>query len=330
MGHSSLITARNAKDDEFYTRPEEVELELAHYAPHFSGRVVYCNCDAPGQSAFWQYFDANFSKLGLSGLIATHYDPYGPCLAHMRDRSGLHRTRLAGNGDFRSEACLDLLKQSDIVITNPPFSLFREYLDVLMRYDKKFLIIGSLNAITYKDTFRWLKEDRMWLGYHSPKAFLRPDGSEQKFGNILWYTNLDISKRHVPLVLTRQYAGHEAEYPDYDNYAAIEVPRVHLIPGDYPGVMGVPITFLDKYCPSQFEILGLGSGRCEFDRAAWPVKRYVNAVQHNADGSVQNGGKANTRPCILCDTNYFPYYTANNLQGCVRCTYARILIRRKP
>lgn len=162
---------------------------------------------------------------------------------------------LEGNGDFRSEECLALLDEADIVVTNPPFSLFREYVSVLMEHEKKFIVIGSQNAITYKEFFPLLKDNKVWLGSTHPKEFIQRNGTVKKFGNICWFTNLDIKKRHEELILVKKYAGHENEYPTYDNYDAIEVSKVADIPFDYDGVMGVPITFLDKYCPDQFEIL---------------------------------------------------------------------------
>lgn len=166
------------------------------------------------------------------------------------------RTQLHGNGDFRSEECVELLKSADLVITNPPFSLFREYIAQLIKYNKKFLVIGNMNAASYKEIFPLFKNNQVWFGNTSPKIFLTPDRTEKKFGNIVWYTNLDNEKRHCRIPLKEKYYGNEEKYPKYDNYDAIEVSKVINIPCDYYGLMGVPVTFLNKYCPEQFELVG--------------------------------------------------------------------------
>ena len=261
MANANLHKAKNAKNDEFYTQLTDIEKELMHYKEHFKDKVVFCNCDDPKDSAFWKYFDGQFNRLGLKRLIATHYEPGKQSYLLDRTRIGEESPtiikNLNGDGDFRSEECIELLKQSDIVITNPPFSLFREYIAQLMKYEKKFIIIGNKNAITYKEFFPLLKENKVWIGYNSVKEFMRPDGTIQKFGNIGWYSNLDIKKRHEQIDLYERYKGNEEHYPKYDNYEAIEVSKVIEIPKDYFGVIGVPITFLDKYSPDQFEIIGL-------------------------------------------------------------------------
>lgn len=283
--NSNLSAAKRAKNDEFYTQLTDIEKELRHYREHFRGATVLCNCDDPFESNFFKFFVLNFTRLGLKKLIATCYEgsavaeyrdgkakPYKAVVTTVRDTTGdggvdmedvrnlfeLGENELAeldGNGDFRSEECLALLDEADIVVTNPPFSLFRKYVAVLMEHEKKFIVIGSQNAITYKEIFPLLKDDDVWLGSTHPKEFIQRDGMVKKFGNICWYTNLDIKKRHEELILVKKYAGHEDEYPKYDNYDAIEVSKVADIPFDYDGAMGVPITFLDKYCPDQFEIL---------------------------------------------------------------------------
>ena len=233
---------------------------------------------------------------------------------------------LRGSGDFREEECLAYLKEADVVVTNPPFSLFREYVAVLMEQNKKFIILGPNNAITYKEFFPLLKDNEVWLGYNSVHEFAQPDGSFKKFGNIGWYTNLDIQKRHENLILYRNY--NPEEYPTYDNYNAIEVGKVSEIPCDYDGVMGVPITFLDKYNPDQFEILGINAGRNEFE--VRPIKKYINPIQHNKDGTTTNGSKANTRSTLLVNGQFDGiYYTADNTDKPFTTTYARIFIRRK-
>lgn len=297
--NSNLSAAKRAKNDEFYTRLTDIEKELRHYRKHFHGKTVLCNCDDPFESNFFKYFVLNFNRLGLKKLITTCYvaspiagqqlslfglegggqrnKPYKAVVTKVYDVTGdggvdmldvaelfkSHENELAelqGDGDFRSEECLALLDEADIVVTNPPFSLFREYVATLMERKKKFIVIGSQNAITYKEIFPLLKDDDIWLGSTHPKEFIQRDGTIKKFGNICWFTNLDIKKRHEELILVKRYAEHENEYPKYDNYDAIEVSKVAYIPLDYAGVMGVPITFLDKYNPDQFEILE-GSNR---------------------------------------------------------------------
>lgn len=285
--NSNLGAARRAKNDEFYTQLTDIEKELRHYRGHFKDATLLCNCDDPFESNFFKFFVLNFKRLGLKKLIATCYEgsavaeyrdgkakPYKAVVTTVHDTTGdggvdmedvrnlfelgeNELVELEGNGDFRSEECLALLDEADIVVTNPPFSLFREYVSILMEHKKKFIVIGSQNAITYKEFFPLLKGDDVWLGSTHPKEFIQRDGTVKKFGNICWFTNLDIKKRHEELILVKKYAGHEGEYPTYDNYDAIEVSKVADIPLDYDGVMGVPITFLDKYCPDQFEIIGI-------------------------------------------------------------------------
>ncbi len=253
----NLNQAKRAKNDEFYTQLSDIERELRHYHEQFRNKVVFCNCDDPEWSNFWRYFSLNFDYLGLKRLIATHFEPDKPSykLEIVRGVEGVIKTPLKQNGDFRSPECLDLLQECDIVVTNPPFSLFREYLDVVHRSGKKFLIIGNNNAITYKEVFRLIKDNELWLGV-SPRSmnFLTPEGKLIAV-NANWYTNMEHRKRHEPLQLYRKYDP--AHYPKYDNYDAIEVSKVGDIPEDYAGLMGVPITFLDKYNPDQFEIIGI-------------------------------------------------------------------------
>lgn len=285
-GNKNLHRANREKNDEFYTQLADIENELKHYTHHFKNKIIFCNCDDPTESNFFRYFALNFNRLGLKKLITTHFDYEKPTyklelerqldLLDLDENGNLNfeylkRIPLAQNGDFRSPECIDILQQADIVITNPPFSLFREYMAQLMEYQKKFVIVGNQNAITYKDIFKLIKENQIWLGNKSgDMAFKVPDYYEEKatrywqdetgqkwrsLGNICWFTNLDHSKRHEELLLYKTYSPDE--YPKYDNYNAIEVSKVKEIPMDYQGAMGVPITFLDKYNPEQFEILGI-------------------------------------------------------------------------
>lgn len=238
MANENLHKAKEAKNDEFYTQLSDVAEELRHYKEHFKGKVVFCNCDDPSWSAFWRYFHLNFEHLGLKKLIATHYDKEKPTYKMEYEGGDDNdveigiKTPLEGNGDFRNQECIDLLKEADIVVTNPPFSIAREdFIPQLFEHKKKFLIIGDLNWVTYKIIFPLLKNNEMWMGYSAVKEFLQPDGTIKKFGNKLWFTNLDIKKRHEKLILWKNYTP--AEFPQYDNYDAINVDRVAEIPCDY-------------------------------------------------------------------------------------------------
>jgi len=299
MSNANLGAARVAKNDEFYTQLTDVEKELRHYRKHFKGKTVFCNCDDPFESNFFKYFVLNFNKLKLKKLVTTCYEgsavaeyrngkakPYKAVVTSVRDTTGdggidmddikelfesgeNELTELNGNGDFRSPECLELMDEADIVVTNPPFSLFREYVKVLMQHKKKFIILGNMNAVTYKEIFPLLKDNKMWPGssFNKTLEFCLPDDYKRwdhidKYGRkvgkvpaIAWYTNLDLKKRHEELIMVKKYTPEE--YPHYDNYDAIEVNKVANIPYDYDGVMGVPITFLDKYNPAQFEIIGI-------------------------------------------------------------------------
>lgn len=334
--NTNLHKAKNAKNDEFYTQLTDVAKELMHYKKHFKDKIVFCNCDDPTWSAFWKYFHLNFAELGLKKLISTHYDreeaTYKMEYTGGDDNdieAGL-KTPLEGNGDFRNQECLDLLDECDIVVTNPPFSLFRDYVAVLMEHEKKFLIIGNKNAITYKEFFPLLKDDEVWIGCNSPAEFSTPDGMTKKLNGLTrWFTNLDVAKRHEKLILWKKYTP--KEYQTYDNYLAINVDKVSEIPCDYNGVMGVPITFLDRFSPDQFEILGYTGGLGWNERNEVKTsKEYLDCKQHNPDGSITSGGKVNTGAALYYSN--IPaqrYYTASNCDGYLLRTYGRILIRKK-
>ncbi|MEM0518822.1 adenine-specific methyltransferase EcoRI family protein [Aequorivita flava] len=288
--NKQLHKAKKSKKDEFYTQLSDIERELRHYKHFFKNKVVYCNCDDPRVSNFFHYFSYNFEKLGLKKIITTCYKNQDMDLFsqneseqaiyleyegdknnnNVPDVSEIGIKPLKGDGDFRSKESIELLKQADIVVTNPPFSLFKEYVSQLFEYDKKFIIIGHQNAITYKEIFPLLKEDKMWLGYgfrrnmahfinkHYEDYASDADHKEGmiRVSGVQWYTNIDISKRHEDIILYKTYKGNEEEYPHYDNYDAIEVSKTKNIPLDYAGAMGVPITFMNKYNPEQFEIIG--------------------------------------------------------------------------
>lgn len=259
--NTSLHAAKRAKNDEFYTQLTDIEKELRHYKDHFRGKVVFCNCDDPKWSGFWEFFEAKFKDWGLVKLVSTHYSSGSPSYAqeYTGEKNPLVIKPLLGDGDFRSPECVEILKEVDIVVTNPPFSLFREYVEQLVAHGKQFLIIGNNNSVTYKEIFTLIKKNQLWLGV-SPRSmtFKLPDGSSKDV-NACWFTNLPHKKRNEEVVLFRDYSSNEGDYPKYDNYDAIEVSRVSNIPADYAGFMGVPITFLEKYNPEQFEIVGLGA-----------------------------------------------------------------------
>ncbi len=338
MANKNLNAAKEAKKDEFYTQLEDINNELRHYREHFRGKTVLCNCDDPRVSNFFTYFAYNFEFLGLKRLITTCYKSQNMDLFSQNkseqaiyliydgdknannipdpEEIGIHP--LKGDGDFRSRECIELLKQADIVVTNPPFSLFREYVAQLMEYGKKFLIIGHQNAVTYKELFPLIMQNKIWLGYgfkggaghfiskYEDKAIA---GNHKKgmirVSGVHWFTNLEIKKRHEDIVLYKKYTPEE--YPHYDNYDAIEVSKTSDIPFDYEDVMGVPITFLDKYNPDQFEIIGMakrGAGD-----PALKSKVYTK-------GDYPNYSDLNATPVIITD-------------GVPKNTYPRILIRRK-
>ena len=279
--NANLHKAKEQKNDEFYTQLTDVSKELMHYKQHFKDRVVFCNCDDPTWSAFWKYFHLNFAELGLKKLISTHYDRTEPTYkmeytgGNDNDIEAGVKTLLEGNGDFRNAECIELLKEADIVVTNPPFSLFREYVAQLMEYGKKFVIWGNNNAITYKEIFPLLQDNRMWVGYTANATCVFRVGEGYKYDKkitlqindgfkygkvpaITIFTNLDIKKRHERMVLWKKYIPDE--YPHYENFDAIEVNKLSDIPCDYDGMMGVPKTFMDKYNPDQFEIIGNAHG----------------------------------------------------------------------
>ena len=342
--NTNLTLAKANKKDEFYTQLSDIERELKHYKKHFKDKVVLCNCDDPRVSNFFHFFSYNFEKFGLKKLIATCYknqdsDLFSQnnseraiYLEYTGDKNGnnvpdaeeIGIKHLQGDGDFRSKECIELLKQADIVVTNPPFSLFREYVSQLVEYDKKFVIIGHQNAITYKEIFKLIKENKIWLGFGFTGGaghFINTQyenyatATDKKEGMIRvsgvhWFTNLDINKRHEDLILYKKY--NEEEYPKYENFDAINVDVTKDIPVDYTGAMGVPITFIDKYNPDQFEIIGLGISNSGIEIGVQPYKpehkKYRKEIQKRGavDGDL---------------------YMMKN--GIVEVPYARILIKNK-
>jgi adenine-specific methyltransferase EcoRI-like protein len=323
--NSGLQSARRGKKDEFYTQLEDIEREMRHHKTHFKGKTVLCNCDDPRVSNFFHYFAYNFEHLGLKRLITTCYKSRSSDLFSMNaaesaiyleylgDRNGnrvpdadeIGVQSLDGDGDFRSPECIELLKEADIVVTNPPFSLFREYVTQIIEYDKKFLIIGNVNSVTYLEVFNQIKNDKMWLGpsirsgdrefgvpddYPLDASGTRIDEQGRKFirvKGVRWFTNLDFDERYEDLTLHRKY--NEEDYPKYDNFDAIDVSKVKDIPADYDGLMGVPITFLDKYNPKQFKIIGsFNNGQHGAELGARKVTAFSKGKQLSWNGPVIN------------------------------------------
>lgn len=321
--NTNLHHAKKAKNDEFYTRFEDIEKELKHYKDFFKDKVVYCNCDrvdGENRSNFFVYFVENFKEFGLKRLICTSYnkDGKGRLFIYDGDTNLNDIIDMDGDGDFRSEECIKWLKECDVVVTNPPFSLFRDFVAQLVKYDKKFLVIGNMNAITYKDIFPYIKNGKIWLGVNNNKTieFTIPKYYEKwnriedgvkiaKVPAISWFTNIEHSKRNLPLDLYKKY--NPKDYPKYDNYDAINVDKTSDIPCDYDGVMGVPITFLDKYCPTQFEIVG-------------GFNRYKEC-------DYENGLLCGT-PTLYIDKNGTEIIWRGPTVNKKNC-YARILIRKK-
>jgi hypothetical protein len=354
MARGVLNKAKRQKEDEFYTQLSDIEREIKHYKKHFKGKIVFCNCDDPETSNFYYYFVSNFEELGLKKLITTHFEidkasymlEYeGGANVQGEKETVVKRAIKLGrkkplkqnyeqgeqgslfedepvrsySGDFRSPECIELLKQSDIVVTNPPFSLFREYVSQLIQYKKKFIIIGSKGAISYKELFKLLKENKIWSGFgfangnaffsvSNPRDFASGVYDEKtglvKFRNVGWFTNLDHKKRHESLILFKNY--NPDDYPKYDNYDAIEVSTCKEIPMDYNGAMGVPVTFLDVYNPDQFLILGITD---RDNNSGLKTKEYTK-------NDVKNPSDLNRRAVIKIGSNY-------------RSTFARLLIKRK-
>lgn len=322
-----LHKAKKSKSDEFHTQLCDIESELKFYKAHFKDKVVFCNCDDPRISNFFKYFAVNFEGLGIKKLLTSCYrDQAGDLFGEKSKESGFffeytntdeEKIKLnspeikpfKGDGDFRSSESIELLKESDIVVTNPPFSLFREYVEQLIKYDKKFLIIGNVNAITYKEIFKLIKENRAWLGINLGRGvsgFIVPQhyelyGTEARideFGNrivspnnCLWLTNLDTFKRHEDILLTKKYFGNEHEYPKYDNYDGINVNKTEDIPLDYAGTMGVPITFLHKFNPDQFELIKFRKGNDEKDLSINGKCPYFRILIRNKRAQIQSNSE---------------------------------------
>jgi len=363
--NKNLHNASKAKKDEFYTQLVDIEKELKNYKKQFRGKVIYCNCDDPFESNFFKYFAANFNALKLKKIITTSYvkspivggqlplfevaglkpsgkEPFKIEIKEVPDTDGdgainlddveyllKHdkntATPLNGNGDFRSDECVELLKEADIVVTNPPFSLFREYVAQLVKYDKKYVIIGNTNSLTYKEIFKLIKDNKLRTGYTNFNVgmfFVVPDDWENfhhkdekgrkiaRVSTSCWFTNLDVEKHKENLTLYKKY--NSDEYPKYENYDAINIDKYTDIPRDYASVMGVPITFVDKFNPDQFKIIGLGISNSGIEIGVKPYKaehkKYRKEIQKRGavDGDL---------------------YMIKN--GIVDVPYARVLIKNK-
>jgi len=378
MANKNLNAAKTAKKDEFYTQLSDIERELQHYWPHFRGKVVLCNCDDPYESNFFKYFALRFNQLGLKKLICTCYngspvqgnelllqfddyqsDPkkiaYKVEITEVKDLNGDGAVDLSDvryllqndrnvlstlkTGDFRDPECIELLKQADIVVTNPPFSLFREYIGQLMEYQKKFVIVGHQNAITYKEVFPLIKDNKVWLGYgfkggaahfFSPYEDIATAGDHRenmiRVSGVHWFTNLDIPKRNEFIDLVCKYSPEE--YPKFDNYNAINVNKTSDIPYDYEGIIGVPITFLDKYSPEQFEILGATQRGCH--DAVPDTRKYDDywEVRQNGKRTGSSGNKTNENANLLQNDGKKNFFI--NKEGrIIQSAYQRIFIRNK-
>lgn len=372
ISNANLKKARKAKNDEFYTQLTDVAKEMMHYKEHFKDKIVFCNCDNPTWSAFWKYFHLNFTELGLKKLISTHYDKEKATYKMEYtggDDNNIYagvKTPLKDNGDFRNQESIDLLDECDIVVTNPPFSLFREYVAILIEHKKKFIILGNMNALTYKEIFPLFRDNRIWYGasiHSGNRKFYVPDyyplkasvcGIDEngkrfiKVKCVRWFTNLDYPVRHEKLILRNNYTSEK--YPKYDNYDAINVNRIAEIPCDYDGVMGVPITFMDFYCPEQFEIVAFRKGddgkdlvfmreeEREFNRT------FVSLYDVDC-GDDKKRRRENQWKAYLCKNNnqteiepidyFFPLSIKSRATGTMnglldgKETYRRILIKKK-
>lgn len=343
----NLRKAKEAKNDEFYTRLEDIEAEISShpdYVRQFQGKVVFCNCDDPEWSSFYEFFRLHFNQLGLKKLITTHYNKDGSPSYKLEwsgeklgdDTVNMIKTPLQGDGDFRSDECVALLKEADIVVTNPPFSLWREFISLLEKYDKKYIIIGNKSAINYKEIFPLLKDAKMVVGYNAGNGTMHfatkhTDTGICEITNSVaayWYTNFDLDKTHEPLILTKNYKGNEVNYPKYDNYDAIDVSSLKDIPKDYDRMMGVPITFMNSYCPEQFEIIASSQTGCHPDSMV--LKKYKDYKGYKADGTSngRTGSTCGNNPMIAKNDGKHAYYM-NDQGHTVQSTFGKLFIRRK-
>ena len=328
--NTNMNRAQMVQNDEFYTQLPDIDRELKHYKEHFKGKTVLCNCDDPRVSNFFHYFSYNFEFLGLKKLITTcyknsdmdlfsqHDKEQAIYLEYNGDKNGnnipdveeIGVYPLKGDGDFRSQECIDILKQVDIVVTNPPFSLFRQYISQLLEYDKKFLVICNYNAVKYKEVFPCFKNNEVWCGVSPRSMEFKTPNDEIKTVNACWVTNLPHKKRKEDIILYKSYSP--AEYKKYENFDAINVDKVSDIPHDYSGLMGVPITFMENYNPDQFEIIGVGIAKLGLEIGIEPYKPEHKKYRKE----VQGRGAVDGDLYMMVD-------------GEVTVPYTRIIIRNK-
>lgn len=340
--NKSMHQARINKNDEFYTRLEDIEDEISmheDYVRQFEGKTVLCNCDDPEWSNFFLFFRLHFKQLKLKKVIFTHYEADGSPSYKLEwdgsyigyDTLNLIKTPLKGNGDFRSPECVALLDECDVVVTNPPFSLFREFVGLLVEHKKDFVIIGNKNSVTMKEIFPKFQDGTFALGYTTPHDFILPKDAPKTNVNGLckWYTTFKLDKYNEELPLCCQYEGHEDEYPKYDNYDAIEVNSPKRIPRDYWGVMGVfGPTFFASFNKEQFEVLGCSQRGCH---DAFPdTKKYNDYLEYKKDGTKtgSTGNKTNENPNIVRNDGIHNYFM-NKDGRTIQSLNARIFIRRK-
>lgn len=338
MKNSNLSKAKAEKNDEFYTRLDDIEIELSHYqAKYFKDKAIYLPCDVAlegdkvPKSNFVKYFQINRVRLGYKKLIATSINNKKNLYILEQDGTEFYgycpEDSEYVSGDYRSEYCQKLFKEADVVVTNPPFSLFRDFVNMLEQHSSlKFSLIGNMNALHYKDIFPLILNNKLWLGYNSVKVFAKPDGTTQEFGNIVWYTNFDIDKRHTELILTKKYES--SLYHKYDNIDAINVNKITDIPCDYYGIMGVPDSFLNIHNPNQFELLGCTQRDCH-DLVPY-IKNYNDYWEMKQDGTPtkSKGSKTNDNGNLAQNDGKHNYYI-NDKGHVVQSVYSRVFIRRK-
>ena len=343
----NLNRAKRDKNDEFFTPMNVISKEVVNYWDEFEGKRVYCNCDDPTVSKFFIYFREQFKNLKLKKLIGTCYQSADAhnftkydsdqsvyiehcgkkTILNGIDEKKIEVKNLSGDGDFRSQECINLLKKSDIIVTNPPFSLFREYVAQLIGHEKKFLIIGNYNSVISKEIFKLIQANKIWVGYTPRGIKFKLPGGEDKDVNACWFTNMHVEKRNDFLTLIKKYKGNEKKYPKYDNYDAIEVSNVKDIPDDYPGIMGVPITFFEKFNPQQFDVLGCTQRECHDEVP--DTKKYDDYLEMRPDGTPtgSSGGKTNENANLIGNDGRRNYFIKG--KKIVQSKYGRIFIKLK-
>lgn len=356
--NDNLKAAKKAKFDEFYTLIESINDEVYNYCTNredlgltnqFYGKTVLCNCDDPEWSNFWNYFVLNFNAIGLKKLISTHYEPSGSASYKLEfygefDSDGkpkYKKIQLYGNGDFESDECIEILKESDICCTNPPFSKFISFINTLIKYDKKFLVIGNITNVTSKEIFPLIKDNKIWLGVNSgsmkfrvPDYYVKDNVFEEngvkyaKFGNICWYTNMDNAHHHEEMQLSDFFYGNEEKYPKYDNYDAIHIASLDDIPCDYEGLMGVPVSIFMYYNPEQFEIIASSQTGCHPDSMVLRSYKDYKGYEQSGKPTGRTGSTCGNNPMLLGDNGKNVYYMNDDGRR-VYSTFSRVFIKLK-